>query len=333
LIEAESVSLMSTAQVESGLGLGAKPQPTATIQEGFGGDGSDGIIRMNGDTCSVAGSIDPAETRACTLSCEVNGIKDGTETAVDCGGSACLPCADELACLADSDCTYRNCEDGFCTPSCTNGISDGTETDVDCGGFCAPCGDGKACSSYRDCLTGDCIAGMCDPTACPPSPGVVAALHFVELHPTDPYYIALRNDHPSCAADIAGLNLVWHADYFWQYARALPSYVLNAGDTLFLWNDTPAIQVDDIDLAISSFYPPDWVMICEPPCDEMSAPGVVDFIGMNGVSSLPYPWPVEFYGPLPDLTNYQDRSYIRAATNTVSPSFSFTDWTLGPKTR
>ncbi len=45
-----------------------------------------------------------------------NGVKDGDETGIDCGGSCSV-----------------------CAASCTNGIKDGNETGVDCGGSCSAC--------------------------------------------------------------------------------------------------------------------------------------------------------------------------------------------------
>src|SRR4051812_22871088 len=36
-------------------------------------------------------------------SCDVDGMKDGAETDVDCGGPSCAPCGDGLACVVDSD--------------------------------------------------------------------------------------------------------------------------------------------------------------------------------------------------------------------------------------
>ncbi|MEM9462164.1 MAG: DUF5060 domain-containing protein [Myxococcota bacterium] len=42
-----------------------------------------------------------------------NGIADGDETDVDCGGS-CTPCADGSSCLADADCENGNCDAGTC---------------------------------------------------------------------------------------------------------------------------------------------------------------------------------------------------------------------------
>ncbi|CAN5216427.1 hypothetical protein BH09BAC1_BH09BAC1_20550 [soil metagenome] len=47
-----------------------------------------------------------------------NGVMDGDETGIDCGGS-CTACST--------------------TPSCSNGIKDGNETGIDCGGSCAAC--------------------------------------------------------------------------------------------------------------------------------------------------------------------------------------------------
>ncbi len=52
-----------------------------------------------------------------TFSC-TDGIQNGDETGVDCGGS-CDPCV--------------------VTPTCTDGIQNGDETGVDCGGSCDPC--------------------------------------------------------------------------------------------------------------------------------------------------------------------------------------------------
>ena len=57
-------------------------------------------------------SDDKKDTSSC-----FNGIQDGTETGVDCGGPDCAPCA-----------------------TCDDGIQNGGETGVDCGGpDCAPC--------------------------------------------------------------------------------------------------------------------------------------------------------------------------------------------------
>ncbi len=48
-----------------------------------------------------------------------DGIQNGDETGIDCGGSSCDPCTTN--------------------PTCNDGIQNGNETGVDCGGDCTPC--------------------------------------------------------------------------------------------------------------------------------------------------------------------------------------------------
>jgi len=47
-----------------------------------------------------------------------NGIKDGNETATDCGGGTCAPCADGLACTIGNDCRSRFCSGDVCADPC-----------------------------------------------------------------------------------------------------------------------------------------------------------------------------------------------------------------------
>jgi hypothetical protein len=100
-----------------------------------------------------------------------DGVKNGTETAIDCGGTNCVArCADGKTCLLGSDCTNGVCTNGICgaaLPSCSDAIKNGTETDIDCGGSCATkCANGKTCSVNADCSSTLCSAGVC---AAPPS--------------------------------------------------------------------------------------------------------------------------------------------------------------------
>ncbi|MBL0025175.1 MAG: hypothetical protein IPO98_09275 [Saprospiraceae bacterium] len=69
-----------------------------------------------------------------------DGIKNGNETGVDCGGS-CAPCPTCNDGIKNGNETGIDCG-GSCPvcPTCTDGIKNGTETGVDCGGICAPCG-------------------------------------------------------------------------------------------------------------------------------------------------------------------------------------------------
>ena len=90
-----------------------------------------------------------------------DGVRDGNETDVDCGG-ACSPCAVGLLCAIDQDCSSDACEpvSKLClSPNCIDEQLDGDETDVDCGGSCSPCVPSLKCRVSSDCTT-----QKCDPT-------------------------------------------------------------------------------------------------------------------------------------------------------------------------
>jgi len=115
----------------------------------------------NGD-CS--GQV--CDEHACVPATCVDGVKNGNETALDCGGS-CNPCADGLACAVSADCISKVCQAGVCkAPNCTDGLQNGAETDVDCGGFCQPCTTGKSCALAADCQSQVCFGGICQPPKC-----------------------------------------------------------------------------------------------------------------------------------------------------------------------
>lgn len=86
--------------------------------------------------CGGGGPVEPT----CT-----DGIQNGDETGVDCGGSNCPAC--EVATCDDGiqngdetgvDCGGADCP--ACPATCSDGIQNGDETGVDCGGSsCAPC--------------------------------------------------------------------------------------------------------------------------------------------------------------------------------------------------
>src|SRR5262249_51347579 len=100
----------------------------------------------------------------------VDGVKNGDETDVDCGGS-CVPCPLGKVRVKATDCGDGSCQSGVCTAAgacdtilscgqvnCHDTTRNGLETDVDCGGIgtadafrsltvsgCTPCGLGKIC--------------------------------------------------------------------------------------------------------------------------------------------------------------------------------------------
>lgn len=92
-----------------------------------------------------------------------DGVKNGDETAQDCGGADCAPCADGEICVVDADCASEVCTSNVCAvPTCADGVANGPETDVDCGLACAaPCGPGAGCQ-----VDGDCAGGLCTGSVC-----------------------------------------------------------------------------------------------------------------------------------------------------------------------
>ena len=110
-----------------------------------------------------------------------DGVLNGTETDVDCGGPGCDPCPFGDDCNVDSDCAIGGpagvgiCDGGVCV-SCNDGVLNGEETDTasafggggeDCGGSdCLPCSDGADCGVNGDCGQTDalCTNNVC--TSC-----------------------------------------------------------------------------------------------------------------------------------------------------------------------
>ena len=121
--------------------------------------------------CTVAGEICMVNDQGarCALddgTCR-DGVQNGRETDVDCGGADCLPCGLNEDCDGDDDCASGVCSRGECVlEACLDGAMNGTETDVDCGGDCTPCMDGQDCAVGSDCASEVCDSGSCAEPSC-----------------------------------------------------------------------------------------------------------------------------------------------------------------------
>lgn len=95
-----------------------------------------------------------------------DGIRNGDETAVDCGGRTCARCKAGASCGAGADCESDVCTAGLCAgSSCFDGVVNADETDTDCGGpKCAQCTVGAACMRNADCESGLCETNKCRAT-------------------------------------------------------------------------------------------------------------------------------------------------------------------------
>jgi hypothetical protein len=97
------------------------------------------------------------------LPSNTDGVRNGTETDIDCGGGMAPKCGNAKRCLAATDCSSNVCVGKFCQGAGVgDGVQNGTETDVDCGGGMAPkCIDGKKCGGASDCESALCVANAC----------------------------------------------------------------------------------------------------------------------------------------------------------------------------
>ena len=85
-----------------------------------------------------------------------DGVRNGDEGGVDCGGSICLPCTPDVACGEDADCGAERCPQGKCSgPSCGDGVQDAGQ-----------CPDDAGCDTGANCSSGVCLGNVCRAPTC-----------------------------------------------------------------------------------------------------------------------------------------------------------------------
>jgi hypothetical protein len=93
-----------------------------------------------------------------------DGLKNATETDVDCGGS-CMRCVFTQHCSSSADCRLGACSpvSQTCSPYCSDLVADNGEGDVDCGAVCGnTCALGQHCNGNSDCShLGSCASNLC----------------------------------------------------------------------------------------------------------------------------------------------------------------------------
>jgi hypothetical protein len=145
---------------------GCTPTATCTGRCGSIPDGCGGTVPCGecaaGETCNSSG--------ACVPRC-MDGIKNGQETDVDCGGPTCVQCLLGQACLATSDCGPQaasgqnvECATNVCScmsgwGNCDSNRSNACETDLRINvSHCGGCG--IACPARANAVT-SCAGGTC----------------------------------------------------------------------------------------------------------------------------------------------------------------------------
>ena len=122
------------------------------------------VTAVNNAGLESPGRSQPVTVDISQISAECqNGVKNGLESGVDCGGP-CQTCGTGLACTKNSDCTSGKCTGSVCQAqaqtTCSDFIKNQDETGVDCGGVCAKT-EGKLCASGEGCtLDEDCKSSL-----------------------------------------------------------------------------------------------------------------------------------------------------------------------------
>ena len=166
MLKAVSLALLvGLVGCSSGSDAGSSEAPQVSAEDAGSGTGCLVDCQAAGGGCKA--TSDCAEGRCvegvCAAPTPTDGIRNGTETDIDCGGSNAPACATGRACAIGSDCVELACTGGTCTAaSPTDGVRNGTETDVDCGGGAAP-----ACAATRTCaVADDCDSRFCTDAVC-----------------------------------------------------------------------------------------------------------------------------------------------------------------------
>ncbi|AWV88584.1 hypothetical protein [Bradymonas sediminis] len=121
-----------------------------------------------GDAQSDVSPVGDAEADSSPQATCEDGVKNGSETGVDCGGGECPACSQGLGCAVAQDCESGVCEEGVCAPvSCeVSGCSRAGETCYHgaCVRACATAGDCGETAVFA-CTDGACV-DSCEAVSC-----------------------------------------------------------------------------------------------------------------------------------------------------------------------
>jgi hypothetical protein len=165
---------------------GKQPETAGAKCDDNGGkvcDGNGACVECNKNSDCSADKPNCKDKKCIPNPC-MNGVKDGDETDVDCGGATCPKCVSGDDCLAPTDCESNYCkstggaggagggggaapsEPGVCEP-CDNDGACATGEYCKDKKTCVPKFDKAAkCTADAECLTGFCTDGVCCDSRC-----------------------------------------------------------------------------------------------------------------------------------------------------------------------
>ena len=132
-------------------------------------------VQVHGIGASRNKTMNRRSSRSLASSC-IDGIQNGYEEGIDCGGLCALRC-DDQPCIRDADCKSnfcygywgRYCRSQYLTvssvsrqeiilsaPTCSDQVRNNGETGIDCGGPCTMKCDQAVCAIAADCKSGVC---------------------------------------------------------------------------------------------------------------------------------------------------------------------------------
>jgi hypothetical protein len=179
-----------------GAGGGTSSSSAASTSTSTSTGGAGGQSTSTGGTGGATSSSSSASTSSGTAHC-VNGVQDGGETDIDCGGP-CAPCVPGAACLVDGDCLTAHCvDDGpgkkvCCQQACSGPCMSCNQGNVSAAlvGKCAPVRDGDqgGCPAGQGCnLQGLCAQGAVDDAPCTTNAQCASAYCYTPLQMCHPH--------------------------------------------------------------------------------------------------------------------------------------------------
>lgn len=140
--------LLATLALASGC-LGPNPYLDDEVGNESESESSSASETSTGETSTSESATAETSSTEGQPTC-TNGMQDGNETAIDCGGGECPACGDGETCVMASDCVSGVCEGTCQPPACDDDVLNGGELEADCGGPCAFCEHSAFITAWDD---------------------------------------------------------------------------------------------------------------------------------------------------------------------------------------